>query len=829
MSRRFTGSSNPTMCAKTCCISDAPERALFMVGFCGKKVSRYLPARLNLRGFPDSPSQFHSDNSNASLVQKLIPEKLPSPRKLSADSALSASPPRRAAATRAARAMEPSEIAAAARHFAAMARIVGPDPKAVKMRHHAFHLHQSGSTTLSASALLLPRGALAEPPALLDHICAAHGHLEGDVALTAASLVEPFLVAEQRNNPGEEMHPRLVPEARLDVLVEHEELGNAQDRKARGPRWLSARLLAMVDVPASADSVLSLLKHEDSLARSASWDLGWSLADVNQKQVENDIRSSLEFNRNSASIESMDPSKLAKSATRIAILGIPTITANNARHINISAVQHRGDSLLIVGSPFGIMSPFHFFNSISVGVVANCLPPGTVRSSLLMADVHCLPGMEGAPVFDKNSCLVGLLMQPLRQRASSVEVQLVITWDAICISWNSSKMEKIRRPPSELPDDNNADHKAMELSYAENYGRFVSFSANNLNGYSISPSSLKKAISAVVLVTVGDTSWASGIVLNKNGLVLTNAHLLEPWRFGRTSTLGLQNKTTSTTGDYLSDGEKEPLHSQQCEVSNEEVVKHEVSLFNLGFKRANIISVRFDHGERQMWCNANVVFISKGPLDVALLQMEKVPMELNAIRPEFSCPTAGSSVYVVGHGLLGPRSGLCSSLSTGVVSKVVKIPSAPNSHLAGTMEAGSMDIPVMLQTTAAVHPGASGGVLINSHGLMVGLVTSNAKHGGGSTIPHLNFSIPCKPLEMVFEYSANGDSTVLWKMDKPNEVLSLVWALAPASSPFPSASPEKGRGEKVLEFKKFLDDKQQVLNSNRDLEELLRHRISSKI
>jgi hypothetical protein len=27
--------------------------------------------------------------------------------------------------------------------------------------------------------------------------------MEGDLALTAASLVEPFLIAEQRDNPGE--------------------------------------------------------------------------------------------------------------------------------------------------------------------------------------------------------------------------------------------------------------------------------------------------------------------------------------------------------------------------------------------------------------------------------------------------------------------------------------------------------------------------------------------------------------------------------------------------------------------------------------------------
>ncbi|CAL4894242.1 unnamed protein product [Urochloa decumbens] len=726
--------------------------------------------------------------------------------------------------------METQEIAAAARHFAAMARIVGPDPKAVKMRRHAFHLHQSGSTTLSASALLLPRGALADPPPLLDRICAAHEHSAGDVALTAASLVEPFLVAEQRGNPGEEFQPRLVAEAHLHVLVEHEELGNTRDGKSGPPRWLSARLLAMVDVPTAAGSVLSLLKHDESFIGRPSWDVGWSLANINQKQVENDLRSSPESNRNNASVELMDPLMLAKSATRIAILGIPTVSSNaigeqNARRIHVSMMQHRGDPLLIVGSPFGLMSPFHFFNSISVGAVANRLPPCSMKCSLLMADTHCLPGMEGAPVFDKNSCLVGLLMNPLRLKGSSVEVQLVITWDAICTGWNK-KLEETRRNPSELPNDKNADSKTTELKHPDNYGRFVSSTVYNVNHYYISPSSIREAISAVVLVTVGDSSWASGIVLNKRGLVLTNAHLLEPWRFGRTSPLGVQ---TSFTGEFLSVRENRSLQPQQCKFSNEDAVKHEISLFNLGFKREKRISVRLDHADSQVWCDASVVFISKGPLDVALLQMEKVPIELNTVRPEFVCPTAGSSVYVVGHGLFGPRSGLCSSLSSGVVSKVVQIPSTQLSHPSGNVEADNLDIPVMLQTTAAVHPGASGGVLINSHGLMVGIVTSNAKHGGGSTIPHLNFSIPCKSLETIFKYSAIGEPAILEQLDKPNEVLSSVWALAPSSFPFIDNPPEKAKEEKVLEFSKFLSDKQANLKSSTDLKELFKHKIPSKI
>ncbi|KAF0923360.1 hypothetical protein E2562_006269 [Oryza meyeriana var. granulata] len=690
------------------------------------------------------------------------------------------------------------------------------------MRRQAFHLHQSGSTTLSASALLLLPGSLAEPPPLLDRICAAHGHA-GGVALTSASLVEPFLVAEQRSNPSQEFQPKLVPEARLDVVVENEEARNIRDEKSGVPRWLSARLLAIVDVSASADSVLSLLQHEGSLTRSSSWDVCWSLTDVNQKHVDNDARYSLESNRNNAYVESTEPPMLAKSATRIAILGVSNFKSSNTRCIDVSLMQQRGDSLLIMGSPFGILSPAHFFNSISVGVVANCLPPGTARSPLLMADVHCLPGMEGAPVFDKNSCLVGMLMKPLRQRGSSIEVQLVITWDAICNAWSSNKLEKIGQTPSELVDDKSSDCTYKESCGAHKYRRFVSNSANSLNQYDISPS-LTEAISSVVLVTVGETSWASGIILNKNGLIMTNAHLLEPWRFGRTSSLGLQNKITSFSEEHIRERENNRLQPQKCKVSNEDAVKHEVTLFNLGFKRDRAISVRLDHGERQTWYNASVVFISKGPLDIALLQMEKTPIELCAIRPEFVCPTAGSSVYVVGHGLLGPRSGLCSSLSSGVVSKIVKIPSTQHSQLSS-----NMDIPVMLQTTAAVHPGASGGVLLNSLGRMVGLITSNAKHGGGSTIPHLNFSIPCKSLEMVFNYSAKGDFKILEQLDKPNEVLSSIWALAPSSSPFFSTSPENGRGGKVLEFSKFLADKQEGLKSTKDIEAFLRDKIPSKI
>ncbi|KAF8053235.1 hypothetical protein N665_1444s0007 [Sinapis alba] len=41
----------------------------------------------------------------------------------------------------------------------------------------------------------------------------------------------------------------------------------------------------------------------------------------------------------------------------------------------------------------------------------------------------------------------------------------------------------------------------------------------------------------------------------------------------------------------------------------------------------------------------------------------------------------------------------------------------------------------------SVYPGGSGGAVVNSSGHMIGPVTSNARHGAETFIPHLNFSI----------------------------------------------------------------------------------------
>uniref|UniRef100_A0A0R0FXN2 Glyoxysomal processing protease, glyoxysomal n=2 Tax=Glycine max TaxID=3847 RepID=A0A0R0FXN2_SOYBN len=480
--------------------------------------------------------------------------------------------------------MIPSETVNFARNFAAMVRVRGPvsfsfsllqrrllyyhrslslqltfrDPKGLKMRKHAFHQYCSGGTTLSASGMLVP-----------DTLCDAQvaGCLYGDncedrvLVVTVASVVEPFLSPQQRDNIPQG-RPDLISGVRIDVMTEE-----ANEKSNQGtPCWLAAELLSLVDIPASSNCLQSLIEASLGLPEH-EWEerLGVGVS-------------------GSASL-------MYKSLTRMAIFSV-SLSFRDLLDSKVSAMNKKGDFLLAVGSPFGVLSPMHFFNSISVGCIANCYPPHSSDGSLLMADIRCLPGMEGSPVFSEHACLIGVLIRPLRQKTYGEEIQLVIPWDAI-VTASSSLLRK--RPQN-----------------------------------------------------------------TQKGL-----------------------------------------------------------------------------------CNQGK--------------------------------------------LLCCRKGFFPSVCSGVVAKVVEA-KTPQSYLSIQPEHlhNHEHFPAMLETTATIHPGASGGAVINSDGHMIGLVTSNARHSGGAVIPHLNFSIPSAALAPVFKFSkAMQDLSLLRILDEPNEYLSSVWALMRPSYPNP--------------------------------------------
>lgn len=738
---------------------------------------------------------------------------------------------------------------------AVMVRVHGPDPKGRKMRRHAFYHSESGDTTLSASGLLLP--------SFFNTFKNVKYSNKQDelIVVTCASIIEPFLSSKEHSSSTQGT-PTLIFGAKIDVMTEV--VRESNDANAKFPSqdhsWLPAHLLALVDVPEAAVALKSLLEAHGGTSEQSSWEVGWALApadsdtqlhgNISPSQVERrhilkegketeDLINGQPITFNGSSQSSSD--FVAIATTRIAVLNLPCSTnMKTMSEITISEPRKRGDFLFVIGSPFGALSPLHFYNSISAGIVANSWPPASSQPTLLMADIRCLPGMEGGPVFSDRASLVGILTRPLRQRGGGAEVQLVITWEALVPALGELRLML----PRKLEKPDNTVHLGSPLVEMASNQFPVGSCSSELEESQFCASTLPSASSpvdhamaSIVLVTVGDGAWASGIVLNEKGLILTNAHLLEPWRFGKTPVHnkfdnGKQQSFTSfsdisrsqlVTGACNDQQENEINNSSPMAISTNECIENVFPsdklitrpTLDLSYKSYRRIRVRLDHLHPRSWSDARVVYVSKGPLDVALLQIELIPNQLCPIVPEIKSPCPGSKAFVIGHGLFGPRSDLCPSVSAGVVARVVNTRKSRMSD-----EVGSV-YPAMLETTAAVHPGGSGGVVVNAQGRMIGLVTSNARHSGGTVIPHLNFSIPCAVLKPIFQFATGNmqELSILHNINKPNDLLSEVWALVPPTPPRSSPSmpflPDALKNEKrVLDsvqkgsrFAKFVAEK----------------------
>ncbi|XP_010460619.1 PREDICTED: glyoxysomal processing protease, glyoxysomal [Camelina sativa] len=658
--------------------------------------------------------------------------------------------------------MDVSKVVSFSRNFAVLVKVEGPDPKGLKMRKHAFHQYHSGNTTLSASGILFPRRNLSGEVAAKLMVEAGQ---DMALVLTVASVVEPFLTLGHRTTSISQDPVKFIPGARIEIMVE----GQLNSEK-EAPFWVPAQLLSLVDVPVSSAALQSLIEA-CSGSKDSGWDVGWSLV-----SAANGSQPSIKIGHYSKPLmqldEPLDAKFMAKSATRMALLGVP-LSLLGQPNMSFASSSSKGDTLVALGSPFGILSPVNFFNSVSTGSIANSYPSGSLNTSLMIADVRCLPGMEGAPVFDTNGHLLGILIRPLRQKNSGVEIQLVVPWGAITTACSHLLLEE----PSE---EVKASQWGIEVP--------------NIKPDSSIPAqvAIEKAMESICLITVNDGVWASGVLLNEHGLILTNAHLLEPWRYGKGGVYGEGNDTglkpyvlgaeefSSTRSRFWEQKSQTLPRKAPADLYSsvgENIREYKHNLLQTGH---GDIRVRLCHQDSWTWCPANVVYICKSQLDVALLQLEYVPGKLQPIAANFSSPPLGTTAHVVGHGLFGPRCGLSPSICSGVVAKVVHA----KMRLTQSISQEVTEFPAMLETTAAVHPGGSGGAVLNSSGHMVGLVTSNARHGAGKVIPHLNFSIPCAVLAPIFKFAEDMQNMeILQTLDQPNEELSSVWALMPSLSP----------------------------------------------
>jgi tetratricopeptide (TPR) repeat protein len=138
------------------------------------------------------------------------------------------------------------------------------------------------------------------------------------------------------------------------------------------------------------------------------------------------------------------------------------------------------------------------------------------------------------------------------------------------------------------------------------------------------------------------------------------------------------------------------------------------------------VSARVRRGE-ESW--SAVLSSWDGDRDLALLRVTEATFESVAVRKMDSL-VVGEPVYAIG----APR-GLDLSLSGGLVSGIRKLPSGDS----------------LIQTTAAISPGSSGGGLFDAQARLVGITTLKLSDSEG-----LNFAVPAELIQALPESGGTG-------------------------------------------------------------------------
>ncbi|KAG0364714.1 hypothetical protein BGZ54_007243 [Gamsiella multidivaricata] len=495
----------------------------------------------------------------------------------------------------------------------------------------------------------------------------------------------------------------LCPNSGIDVLFE----SNIDDDG--NETWVLADLVAVVEAEGMLSSIRRLIGQDSSM-----WTFGWGSS---KGQLGTDLGSIHRFSLRNVGISGLAILQLKPSSTKMSSphgQSKMTMSQSYPYHLSVPSI---GKKLTLHGSGFGLIAPSVLINNISQGIVANIIHPHRAArradeqaNSLILTDAKFLPGMEGGAVsWDETRELAGLSMLPIRRTdGEPVDISLVIP--AACIISAISPYIAIPRQAL-LP------HHIAALN----------------------SSSLVNARQAVVMVQVGQT-WASGVVVSKNGHILTNAHVF-------TSFLdNISNRTWPNLRSGVS------------------------------------LRVRIDSPQQQQWVDdCELVFVSESCWDVALIKIPETCMlngflpflplrsaeEISKVRPTVK----GTPLFAIGHGIFGPSSGILPLITSGICSKVVTY----------------NKVPVMLLSSAPVHRGNSGGVLVNTDGHFVGLVTGNGKTSTGRTITHLNFAIPLEAITAsVNSYLVDEDRKWLDRLNTPSPRIDDIWSLrgtAPAWEP----------------------------------------------
>lgn len=324
----------------------------------------------------------------------------------------------------------------------------------------------------------------------------------------------------------------------------------------------------------------------------------------------------------------------------------------------------------------------------SIGTLSNIIyQKGNDKPSLLLTDAVLHAGSEGGGVADVDGNLIGIVAPTLtRDTNINLEFRCLLP---IHLCWHAMSrrgwVNGTKRPVfSRRFQMNRLSRNIVAGVTKVTIYNDTSCKSNNYNSDKALVAAIRHGVveaeKSLVCLRVGK-SWASGILLNNQGYILTCAHLLKPFL--------LNNSNNRLSAGYN-------------------------------------VSARCDGSFIGIWQDAEVVYVCKKTIDVAIVKINNVPLGAQQIVFAPGEIIRGQAATVLGHALFEPALEIRPSISKGIISNVTWHNTTPS----------------IVQSSACVYRGDSGGMLLDQHGQLIGMITSNAKQADNSIIPRINFSVP---------------------------------------------------------------------------------------